>query len=653
MSAQDDVQDGGGRRLDQIRLDGIRATGYHGVFAHERREGQTFVADVVVHLDTRRAAATDDLAHTLNYGTLAEHVAAVLAGDPADLIETVAERIAATVLAQPYVQAVDVAVHKPQAPITVPFGDVVVSIRRDRTKLPAAEPYRPATGEVRRADSGVRPQAPHPPTAPLPVTASPPAGVAVTAEAVDLPHDPAELPVELPVETSGAESGPDGSRPLVVGPAPTGAVPTGVLPAVAAAAPTGVPASGPPATGPLATGPVPPPVASPPAGLPVHDGPRHEPDHAGAGEGGAPAHDDAFADARTQFLPPLRDEPAGDAAQGDPFGDPRTQLLPPVTDDDVVEGDVLTDDLDRAPDAPVQTVLALGANLGPAQETLRQAVSDLAAVPGLEVVAVSPLARTASVGGPDQPDYLNAVVLARTTLAPRDLLRAVHVVEQRHGRERLEHWGPRTLDIDIVVHGSTLAVTDDLELPHPRAHERAFVLEPWAQVDPEAVLPGLGGGPVAQLAATAPDRDGVRWMALDWLTAPVPAASPEPEGPDAGDTVQPYAAPGTGHAPDRYDAGHDAAGHDPVHDVPRGARPTGEEVRYRDRGPADDRPYGEDAHPQATTSGPFDPVGSVDPSAPPAGPRPFLPVTGTAPAVPPPPAPGPWAGDPRGDAHRP
>ncbi|WP_136518433.1 2-amino-4-hydroxy-6-hydroxymethyldihydropteridine diphosphokinase [Cellulomonas telluris] len=559
MSAQDDVQDGEGRRLDQIRLEGIRATGYHGVFAHERREGQTFVADVVVHLDTRRAAATDDLAHTVNYGVLAEHVAAVLAGDPADLVETVAERIAATVLAQPHVQAVDVAVHKPQAPITVPFGDVVVTIRRDRTKLPAAEPYRPGSGEARRPDPAPRPVA-RPETAPLPVTPAP--GVAVTAEAAHLPHDPAELPAELPAP----DLGPDGSAPLVVGPAPTGAVPTGVLPAVAAGAASGGDAP----SGAHALGPGP--------DLRYH-APRHEPDHAGAGEGGV---------------------------AGDPFGGERTQLMPPVRDDDVVEGEVLTDELDRAPDAPVQTVLALGANLGPAQETLRQAVADLAGVAGLEVLAVSPLARTASVGGPEQPDYLNAVVVARTTLAPRALLREVHAIEQRHGRERLEHWGPRTLDIDIVVHGTTLAVTDDLELPHPRAHERAFVLEPWAQVDPEAVLPGLGGGPVAQLAATAPDRDGVRWMALDWLTAPVPAASPEP-------------APAEPMTPERGYG--DGRGH-------------------------------EDAHPQTHRSGPFDPVGSVDPSAPPEGPRPFLPVTGTTPAAPPP-APGAWAGEAHGDAQRP
>ena len=393
-----DALDAGGRRLDQIRLTGITAMGYHGVFEHERREGQTFVADVVVYLDTRRAAARDDLAHTLHYGELAEQVAAVLSGEPVDLIETVAERIAATVLASGIVQAVDVAVHKPNAPITVPFGDVVVAIHRDRSKLPAAEPYLPR-----------------------------------------------------PVTEPTSRSAPTATATFPVTPAPGGAV------VAAAAVPTGPPA---------------------PGALSV-EGP----------------------DASTELAPYAPEEPA-------------------------VTGEVVVDVLDQVPDQPVQIVLALGANLGPAQETLRQAVTDLAGTPGIEVQEVSPLARTAAVGGPEQsPDYLNAVVLATTTLAARELLRATQAIEQAHGRERQEHWGPRTLDIDIVLYGSVLAVTDDLELPHPRAHERAFVLQPWAQLDPHAVLPGLGGGPVGALAATAPDREGVRWLALDWLTAPIPAGN--------------------------------------------------------------------------------------------------------------------------------
>lgn len=428
--SRQDALDTSGRRLDQIRLSGITALGYHGVFEHERREGQTFVADVVVHLDTRRAAARDDLAHTLNYGELAEQVAAVLSGEPVDLIETVAERIAATVLASGIVQAVDVSVHKPNAPITVPFDDVVVAIHRDRTKLPAAEPY--------------------------------------VARAVAEAH-----PVSRPVPTSTAS--------FPVSPAPGGPV-----------VPSGTWA----------------PVATPAPGGPV-----------------VPAG--AWAEAVA---------PAPGAFAGGPDS-PSAELEPVPAGEALVVGELVTDALDEEPGGPVEVVLALGANLGPAQDTLRDAVTELARTPGIEVRDVSALARTSAVGGPEQSDYLNAVVLAQTTLAPRALLRATQAIEDAHGRERHERWGPRTLDIDIVLYGSVLAVTDDLELPHPRAHERAFVLQPWAQVDPDAVLPGLGGGPVGALAATAPDRDGVRWLALDWLTTAIPAVSGDTGAvPEAQDT---------------------------------------------------------------------------------------------------------------------
>jgi len=117
---------------DEIAITGIRAVGHHGVYAHERRDGQEFVADVVLALSLRRAAATDDVADTVHYGELAEQVAGILSGDPVDLLETVAERIADTVLAYPLVDAVTVTVHKPQAPIAVPFGDVSVTVRRGR-----------------------------------------------------------------------------------------------------------------------------------------------------------------------------------------------------------------------------------------------------------------------------------------------------------------------------------------------------------------------------------------------------------------------------------------------------------------------------------------------------------------------------------------
>lgn len=119
---------------DRITLTGIRATGFHGVYDHERRDGQTFVADVALELSLVRAAETDDVADTVHYGELADRVAAVLAGEPVDLLETLAARIAAVALADERVDAAEVTVHKPQAPIAVAFGDVSVTIRRERSR---------------------------------------------------------------------------------------------------------------------------------------------------------------------------------------------------------------------------------------------------------------------------------------------------------------------------------------------------------------------------------------------------------------------------------------------------------------------------------------------------------------------------------------
>ncbi|TGY39666.1 dihydroneopterin aldolase [Microbacterium laevaniformans] len=122
---------------DRITLTGIRATGYHGVYEHERREGQVFIADVVLELSLADAARSDDVANTVHYGEFADQVAAVLAGDPVDLLETVAQRIADRALAYARVDAVEVTIHKPQAPIAVPFDDVSVTIRRAREGAPA------------------------------------------------------------------------------------------------------------------------------------------------------------------------------------------------------------------------------------------------------------------------------------------------------------------------------------------------------------------------------------------------------------------------------------------------------------------------------------------------------------------------------------
>ena len=122
--------------LDTITLTGLRANGFHGVFEEERREGQVFIVDVVVHLDFAAAAVSDDLEQTVHYGVLAEEVVAAVESEPVDLIETVAERVAAVVLAHTPVRVVVVTVHKPSAPITVPFDDVSVTITRSARQAP-------------------------------------------------------------------------------------------------------------------------------------------------------------------------------------------------------------------------------------------------------------------------------------------------------------------------------------------------------------------------------------------------------------------------------------------------------------------------------------------------------------------------------------
>lgn len=117
---------------DELRLTGLRAFGHHGVFEHERENGQPFVIDVVVHVEARDAAASDDIDDTVHYGVLAERIVAAVESDPVDLIETVAERVAGIVLEHERVTLAEVTVHKPEAPIAVPFADVSITIRRGR-----------------------------------------------------------------------------------------------------------------------------------------------------------------------------------------------------------------------------------------------------------------------------------------------------------------------------------------------------------------------------------------------------------------------------------------------------------------------------------------------------------------------------------------
>ena len=740
-----------GDALDQIHLSGIAARGFHGVLASEREAGQDFSADVTLYLDTRPAARGDDLTETVNYAVVAQDVADILSGAPVNLIETVAEQIAAAVLARPAVVAVDVAVHKPQAPIPVPFADVVVAIHRDRTTVAVASPVEGAVADLsgleadtartevvedeavvvaaETPDALTAPEAPEAPAAeetvedvePAEPVVEPAEPVVETPQVRREPFPTAVLPVVIsrPAEpedelaTSGAPLDGPLDGPLDVPPMTPLVTHSDVLAAPLAAPATTVPMS----AAAFASDPTPanapaqwdePAAALPPVPFPgsdstepgetsVEPAPEPAPEPAETVEPEAeiaepttstpplgidqtvvlaPLDEDVLAEqarmseqARrpevfgmatlsTGWVPPLTtdssevpsvtapedfltaevvgldDVRADDAHEGTHSGDsqPADAATEPSAPDDAYAADAGSDDAEPVDDAleapeaaaseatapvevqypadaetfegvapeeaateeadpeetaadqdspiaepvldtdaegtpttaeidewvddepaaedqpaaeefsddlnattvlprivdrmdtaaaePVEVVIALGANLGDAQDTLRRAVAELDALTALTITAVGPLARTAPVGGPDQPDYLNTIVLATTTMSPRELLHACQSIEAEHGRQRLEHWGPRTLDIDLITYGALVHSTDDLDIPHPRANERAFVLAPWAHVSPDAVLPGLGGGPVGALAATAPDRDGIRWLALDWLAEP-------------------------------------------------------------------------------------------------------------------------------------
>jgi len=153
------------------------------------------------------------------------------------------------------------------------------------------------------------------------------------------------------------------------------------------------------------------------------------------------------------------------------------------------------------PDA--QAVVAFGANLGDREATIRSAAERIARLPMVSDLRLSSMVETVAVtlDGPDPeaPAYLNAVALLTTRLAPEILLGMLHAIEAENGRERLQRWGDRTLDLDLIAYEGESADEPHLQLPHPRAASRLFVLEPWLELDPEAELPGSGR--VADLVA--------------------------------------------------------------------------------------------------------------------------------------------------------
>ncbi|PZQ90376.1 MAG: 2-amino-4-hydroxy-6-hydroxymethyldihydropteridine diphosphokinase [Leifsonia xyli] len=146
--------------------------------------------------------------------------------------------------------------------------------------------------------------------------------------------------------------------------------------------------------------------------------------------------------------------------------------------------------------ADVVAVVAFGANLGDRGETIQAAADALAATPGIDLVALAPVIETPALRpygiDRDAPAYLNTVAVLHTTLTPAALHAVLRGLEDAHGRVRAEHWGDRTLDLDLIVFGELVQDDPELTIPHPRAHERDFVLRPWLVADPAAVLPGRG-----------------------------------------------------------------------------------------------------------------------------------------------------------------
>ncbi|MFC9559012.1 2-amino-4-hydroxy-6-hydroxymethyldihydropteridine diphosphokinase [Agromyces sp. NPDC056965] len=155
-----------------------------------------------------------------------------------------------------------------------------------------------------------------------------------------------------------------------------------------------------------------------------------------------------------------------------------------------------------------RAVIAFGANLGDREATIAAAVRELADASGVDLVAVSPVYETAAVKDSgvdvDAPRYLNGVVVVETVLEPHAILELLQRIELEHGRVRTEHWGDRTLDLDLIDVEGLVLDDERLTLPHPRAWQRAFVLAPWLDLEPDAEL--AGHGPIAALRAAAADE---------------------------------------------------------------------------------------------------------------------------------------------------
>jgi 2-amino-4-hydroxy-6-hydroxymethyldihydropteridine diphosphokinase len=145
------------------------------------------------------------------------------------------------------------------------------------------------------------------------------------------------------------------------------------------------------------------------------------------------------------------------------------------------------------------SAIALGSNIGASQAILEGALKTLEQTPGITIKAKSSWYKTAPIGGPSQPDYLNGAAILQVQLSPQQLLKTLLEIEQEFGRVRQERWGPRTLDLDVLLFDDLIIETPDLQIPHPRMTERAFVLVPLAEIAPDWIEP-VTGEPISQLA---------------------------------------------------------------------------------------------------------------------------------------------------------
>ena len=383
---------------DQIRLTGLSARGYHGMLPGEREEGQLFVVDAELRLGVRGTAVTavtDSLRDAVDYSAVAAAIVDVIEGEPVNLIETLAARVAEAALAFEAVREVEVTVHKPQAPLEVAFEDVSVTIvRRSEEDLTAA----PSAGRSAFLAAPPAPAAPaaHAAAPPLPEpgaesAASPVVSSVEEAAAAAPPavEDSSPLAQELPEAPLAVQV----QDALIAGIAPEPPAPADALGAGAVASAVGLAGAAGMAE---AVG-----LLDEDAAVPVQEEAASEDLAAPLTE---PAQDEAGQEEVAQESAASAEPMPADQGGQAPAPAPEPAPAPPAP----------RDLLAQTPEQAVEAVIALGGNVGGVVPALRQAVSTLRSTPGVTITDVAPLARTAAVvpeGGAEQPDYLNTVVL--------------------------------------------------------------------------------------------------------------------------------------------------------------------------------------------------------------------------------------------------